>query len=1107
MRSVSMGAMARIASLFVVIAVCACFSSVGAAFADESKVELSEVSAISQAQVENAFEDELHDEKSQTVPADEQGVSAHDVESDLHPNVIGFAESGSMMLDTEAEIVLEDATDESENSVPPLEGGDYVIQTSFPGYVLDVAAGSTDDGANVQIYTYNATNAQKWRVELDADGYYTIMNLGSKKFLDLNGSEAVNGSNIQQYTANDTKAQKWAIIRQGAGFSIVSAINRDYVIDVTEANDADGTNVQLYTSNGTNAQVFIFAAFDAMNVKRETPIAEGDYLIQSGVGQFVLDVSGGSKSERANVQLYSYNDTGAQKWHVSYDLQGFYTFKNIQSGMVIDLDAAKAASGTNIQQYMPNGTAAQKWIITAKGSQYAIASAVDPLFAIDVVYASASNGANVQIYCENGTNAQLFTFIPLNISVSIDEGPADGVYVIAVAPNIDYAVDVTSCSLSDGANIQLYQGNETYAQRWGLFRNDDGFYTVFNLASGKVLDVANANPLIGANVQQYSSNDTKAQLWAIAGNDDGTYSFMNAISGLVLDVAGGRIANESNMQMSAFAGGATQKFVLLPRSAIEERPYMMLTTRGTNFAIDVPGGSLKDGQALQVYAANDTPAQHVVVRSVGDGSYTMQVVGSGRYLTDENGVVKQHSARFDSSQNWFVTLGKAGLVFTNASTGRSMAVSSAVVTNGTALVASLKNESNMFSLKPCDIVSRGLYTLSYAASSTARVVDVESCSWSNGANVQLYESNGTNAQKFVIDPQGDGYYRIMLALSGKAIDVTNGSTLSGGNVQIYTWNGTAAQLWSVVLEDGGLAFVNKGSGLRFEVAGGRDVNGANIVQSDETRNSASHWLLYATSVNLHDKESIARLVRSVPGSSSVTASFDVDSGSWNNLMDAVWTCWNSGYDVGFIMTDLQSGNYVALNADKTYYGASTMKGAYVTWIFEELLETGRISWSQVSDLATSAVEMSNNDSYHSLRNMFGDAEFNQWLNGVGLSGWGSARYTFYTPRELQLMWVRMLSYEQSGGNYVDTWRSIFNHSYYSQIYYELAPGKTTYTKPGWYPRTGNYGALADSGIVIGSDGRRYLLTIMSDINCYGSQWIERYIVSALDGAFNKSPQF
>ena len=57
------------------------------------------------------------------------------------------------------------------------------------------------------------------------------------------------------------------------------------------------------------------------------------------------------------------------------------------------------------------------------------------------------------------------------------------------------------------------------------------------------------------------------------------------------------------------------------------------------------------------------------------------------------------------------------------------------------------------------------------------------------------------------------------------------------------------------------------------------------------------------------------------------------------------------------------------------------------------------------------------------------------------------------------MWVRMLAYEQSGGAYVGTCRAAFDGSYYSTIHESLGGFKTTFSKPGWYPRTGDSGAV------------------------------------------------
>lgn len=995
---------------------------------------------------------------------------------------------------------------------PALAAGEYVIRAANGGCVLDVSGGSTDSGANVQIYSYNATDAQKWLVTCDEDGYYTIESKKSGKVLDLSGANVARGANIQQYSANDTMAQKWLLVASEDGFNIASALNGGFVLDVAGGSSASGTNVQLYKSNGTVAQRFVFMLVQngsSGTVTYDTPLAEGDYVIQSGVGgQYVLDVAGGSSASGANVQIYAYNGTDAQKWSLAYDSQGYYTIASKKSGKVLDLASANAWYGSNIQQYKGNSTNAQKWIITQEGARFKIASAVDPFFVFDVSGGKAASGANVQAYFDNGTSAQRFSFIQLNPELPAGADIEDGVYSIAVASSQGYVLDVRGGSVENDANVQLYADNGTYAQRWGIIRNVSGLYSIFNMVSGKMLDVQGGSPLSGANVQQHTSNDTSAQLWSIVANgSDGSYTLLSSLSGMAVDVSGGTLASGSNIQVYVSNGTAAQSFVLVSKPLVEERPYAILTARNASLAVDVPSGSRSDGQALQVYSSNDSLAQHIVMKDAGDGSYTMQVVVSGKYLTAENGSVVQRSGASSTSQQWVASLAKGGVVFKNVATGQYMGVASASVRNGTALVAGATANANaMFCLRTCNLINDGLYTMISVASGSGRVLDVSGGSWSSGANAQLYAANGSNAQKFALKHVDGGYYKISMTLSGLALDVASGSKADGANVRFYTWNGTDAQLWEPMLVDGGFTFVNKGSGLLLGVAGGADKNGANVDQETATGSASQIWALASTSVNIGDMASMAKLVRAASGSGSVTASFSVGSSNWNRLMSALEDCWGYGYSVGFLLTDVQTGNYVALNADRTYYGASTMKGAYVTWIFEELLEPGYVSWGSIGDLITSTIEDSNNDTYATLRNMYGSDGFNSWLGGVGLEGWGGSWYDFYSPRELQLMWVRMLAYEQSGGAYVNTWRRTFDHSYYSMIYYELGDGKTTYSKPGWYPKNGVNDALDDSGIVIGSNGRRYLLTIMSDIDCWGGEWIERGIVYALDAIFEDSPR-
>ena len=71
-------------------------------------------------------------------------------------------------------------------STQEVEDGTYIIKSVVnQNFVIDVEAGSKNDGANVQLYQRNDTNAQKWIIKKIDNKYYTIVSLGSNKSLDV----------------------------------------------------------------------------------------------------------------------------------------------------------------------------------------------------------------------------------------------------------------------------------------------------------------------------------------------------------------------------------------------------------------------------------------------------------------------------------------------------------------------------------------------------------------------------------------------------------------------------------------------------------------------------------------------------------------------------------------------------------------------------------------------------------------------------------------------------------------------------------------------------------------------------------------------------------
>ncbi len=80
-------------------------------------------------------------------------------------------------------------------------------------YVLDVSGKKTDDGTNVEIYTYKEGDNQQFKFVKNDDGTYTILTkiTGDASAVEVNGKSAESGANIQQWAVNGGDNQKWIL--------------------------------------------------------------------------------------------------------------------------------------------------------------------------------------------------------------------------------------------------------------------------------------------------------------------------------------------------------------------------------------------------------------------------------------------------------------------------------------------------------------------------------------------------------------------------------------------------------------------------------------------------------------------------------------------------------------------------------------------------------------------------------------------------------------------------------------------------------------------------------------------------------------------------------
>lgn len=234
---------------------------------------------------------------------------------------------------------LQAAIDVRKMTAVTIPNGNYYINVrSKVASSVDIPSGSAADSTAIQLYSGNSSKAQQFTFTRQSDGSYEIVNVNSGKALDVRNGVAENNAIVQQYSRNNSQAQRWFIRDSGAGYYLQSTLG-NWVLDLSGGNTADGAAIRLYTPNGTASQLFVVSSSDVN-------IATGVSMIITSVAnkKLVMDVTSASTANGARVQLYSSNNTNAQKYRFESIGNGTFEIVNINSGKMLDVAGGSTAN-------------------------------------------------------------------------------------------------------------------------------------------------------------------------------------------------------------------------------------------------------------------------------------------------------------------------------------------------------------------------------------------------------------------------------------------------------------------------------------------------------------------------------------------------------------------------------------------------------------------------------------------------------------------------------------------------------------------------------------------------------------------------------------------
>ena len=278
----------------------------------------------------------------------------------------------------------------------------------------------SSSGSTVGLTGTNVTptnNLSEWVFTLNSDGTYTIKNKSTGQVLDVYAGSADSGANIQIYTSNATNAQKWYIFKYASGQYVI----RSKCAPLRVMTISSG-NVVSSTYTGAKTQIFSLKALENNTTGGGSGNTDsgntGSSSQPTTTNEFYAKILGIASNKYLdlssdNVVIKKASSSNTQIWRFKQNSDGTYTITNKSTKKALDVYAAATTPGTNVHTYASNGTAAQRWILTEKNGIYTIEAKCAKGCVLDVAANGTADGTNVQIYTSNGTNAQKFEIIKL----------------------------------------------------------------------------------------------------------------------------------------------------------------------------------------------------------------------------------------------------------------------------------------------------------------------------------------------------------------------------------------------------------------------------------------------------------------------------------------------------------------------------------------------------------------------------------------------------------------------------------------------------------------------------------------------------------------------
>ena len=374
----------------------------------------------------------------------------------------------------------------------------YYLREKSSGNYMDVEGAYTTAGTKVQMYPFNGSSAQRFRITEQEDGYLRLEPQNAPgTSLDLYGASGTDGTAIDIYTDNGTDAQRWMLKKNEDGsWKIHSKITGEQMAvsnenkstvsgtplkNISLSDEKNGQDWYLEKAEDEGQPVGMYAEA-GKGIGTVTP-GRVYYIREKSSGNY-LDVYNGVMEPGAKVHVYPFNGNDAQRWKVLDCEDGYLRLMPEKApGLSLDIYNASTTEGASVQIYTDNGTGAQRWRLQPlKGGSYQISSKITDN---KKGLTDEKQGIADSVLIKNCTLAeenvgQEWYFEPADEG-KISDSPVDGQVVSIRARHSGQYIDMMSSNTEEHTSAIQYYHNGRKNQKYRMKACGDGYYYLLPL--------------------------------------------------------------------------------------------------------------------------------------------------------------------------------------------------------------------------------------------------------------------------------------------------------------------------------------------------------------------------------------------------------------------------------------------------------------------------------------------------------------------------------------------------------------------------------------------------------------------------------------------------